>query len=75
VSQVDDLLKFCIAHQVIYGFEREGSCVQVDLVHEVLHFNSEDELKLFVHGAIKYRPDLVQRLSFTQWASLANSQA
>lgn len=61
-EDLDDLLRFCIAASVITGFTRRKN----DVLLETGAGNwalPALETRLFLHGALKYRPDLLAEWS------------
>jgi hypothetical protein len=60
------LLSFCLSNGVISGFERKGIGCVLDLQHETLSFDDDAHATAFLCGALKFRPDLVQRLATQQ---------
>jgi hypothetical protein len=57
------LLRFCQDQGVIHGYSRSDGRVLLDVRYDVLSFDNEADVIVFLEGALKYRPDLVQRLS------------
>lgn len=58
---ISDLLQFCCDEGVICGFDQREHHILIDMRFELLTFEAEDDAALFLRGALKYRPDLLQR--------------